>query len=112
MSNKSTSYFQEKLKQLREWAELGHVNTPLEEMELKVAEDILHELQVHQIEIEMQNEQLRRTLIDLEESRDRYENLYDFSPIGYITLSSLGRIRGINLTGTEQANEGLEISCM
>jgi len=62
-------------------------------------EQLLHELEVHQIELEMQNEALREAQIELEASRDRYMDFYDCSPVGFITLNHDGLINGINLTG-------------
>lgn len=62
---------------------------------------LLHELQVHQIELEMQNESLRQSQAELEESRDRYLDLYDFAPLGYLTLNDMGRISMINFTGAK-----------
>ena len=63
------------------------------------AQELLHELQVYQIELEMQNAALRETQIALEASRDRYIDLYEFAPVAYLTLYPDDQIAQINLTG-------------
>src|SRR5690348_9233960 len=60
---------------------------------------LIHELQVHAEEITVQNEQLLRTQGELEDARDRFAALYDFAPIGYVSLNHHGVITEINLTG-------------
>ncbi len=69
------------------------------EAPVRSAQELLHELQVYRIELEMQNETLRKAQAALEESRDRYLDLYEFAPIGYLTLDNSGQITEINLTG-------------
>ena len=60
---------------------------------------LVHDLQVHQIELEMQNEELRRSEETLKASRDKYSLLYDFAPIGYFTLDRDEVVQSVNLTG-------------
>ena len=60
---------------------------------------IIHELQVHQIELEMQNEELFRSRAQQEWLKDRYFEFYDFSPAGFVSLDRDGKILQINLTG-------------
>ena len=70
----------------------------------RTAAELLHELQVHQLELEMQNVTLRQALLELEESRDRYVELFEFAPVGYAMLSRAGQICAINLTGAALLN--------
>ena len=62
-------------------------------------QSIVHELQVHQIELEMQNDELRNVVMELEESRTKYSDLYDFAPIGYFTFNRDALITEVNLAG-------------
>jgi len=62
--------------------------------------ELLMELQAHQIELNMQNQELREAQQQLEDSRNHYADLYDFAPVGYLSVDKTGNIRSINLTGT------------
>ncbi len=61
-------------------------------------ERLIHELHVHQIELELQNNELRRIQEDLEISRARYFDLYDLAPVSYVTLNTEGVIQEVNFT--------------
>ena len=60
---------------------------------------LVHELQVHQIEMEMQNDELKTVQLALEEARDKYQELYDSVPVGHFTLTHKGIIKEVNRTG-------------
>ena len=58
---------------------------------------LLHELQVHQVELEMQNDELRKARDEMEAGLEKYSDLYDFAPVGYLTLDREGAIDEANL---------------
>jgi PAS domain S-box-containing protein len=68
--------------------------------DIATPEKLLHELMVHQIELEMQNEALRQAQVALETSHQRFVDLYEFAPVGYLTLSREGLITEANLTAS------------
>ncbi len=76
-----------------------HPGTPTDEFQ-----SLLQELRTHQIELELQNEELLRTQVELLESRDRYANLYNSAPVSYVTVNSKGMIIEANLTLVEMLN--------
>jgi len=90
-----------KFAELRKNAEKKLKKKPADRQKLQVRNpsEVIHELEVHQIELEMQNEELRITQVQLEESRSRYSDLYDFAPIGYFVFDSNGLILEVNLSG-------------
>jgi len=61
--------------------------------------EVLHELEVHEIELKLQNEELQKTQLALREALERYRFLYEFSPVAYLSLGSDSSILEINLTG-------------
>jgi len=86
---------------LRRWAENRLKQETREAVSPELHGDIkkvVHELQIHQMELEMQNEKLRHSQAELETSKARYFDLYDMAPVGYITVSEKGQILEANLT--------------
>ena len=98
----------EKRNGLRQKAEklLPKKSADLRTMAPQDIEGLVHELQVHQVELEMQNENLRLAQEEIEKSRSRYSDLYDFAPVGYFTFDEKGQILEANLTGARML--GLE----
>ncbi len=82
-------------------AKLKKRMTRIEGAEAKDREYLMHELMTHQIELEMQNEELRRAQGEIESSRARYADLYNFAPVGYFTFDIKGVVRELNLTAAE-----------
>lgn len=64
----------------------------------EATQHLLHELHMHQMELELQNLELRRAQEELEVSQKRYVDLYDYAPVGYLTLSKFGLVLDANLT--------------
>ena len=102
--------FPDKPKDLRRRAQIRLKSriTGFEKLSPEEARNLLQELQIHQVELEMQNEQLHQTQAELETALTRYTDLYDFAPVAYLTLDDRGCILEANLTaarllGTERS---------
>src|SRR4030042_4570629 len=90
-----------RLHELRRQAEmlLAEKIKDIGQVKLEDVKEIVYELQVHRIELEMQNEELRRLQVELQESQDKYFSLYKSAPIGYFTLDRNGAILEANANG-------------
>jgi PAS domain S-box-containing protein len=77
-------------------AALKITSTQVKKMSVPEIQRLVHELQVHQIELEMQNEELRQMQLELQQARDRYADLYDFAPVGFLSLNTRGQILEAN----------------
>src|SRR5262244_2137879 len=83
---------------LHERMTVDELYTALQALKDDKASDLITELQVHHLDLEIQNRELRETQQQLAHSRVRYADLYDFSPIGYASLDETCRIEEINIT--------------
>jgi PAS domain S-box-containing protein len=88
---------------LRQRAESLLKGQPIETEDLsnEAIQELLHELQVYQVELSMQNQELREAQERLEHSRDRYTDLFDFAPNGYFIFDAHGIVLEANLTGCQ-----------
>jgi PAS domain-containing protein len=106
MSKKDQNLTEKQLLRLRAEEKLKELNkkvsTPILESDTK---KLVHELQVHQIELEMQNEELKEANETAEKALKKYTMLYDFAPMGYFTLNSDGSICDLNFTGADLLGE-------
>jgi PAS domain S-box-containing protein len=92
-----------KFKELRTQAEeqLTAQHRQIESLDRVDLVKMAHELAVHQVELEIQNEELRQSRAEAEEARDRYLDLFDFAPVSYFTVDAHGRILEANFTGCQ-----------
>ena len=72
----------------------------VEQMPERDVKALLHELEIHHVELQVQNEELSRAQQQLAEARDEYRDLYEYAPAGYLTLDPEGRIVQANLAAT------------
>jgi PAS domain S-box-containing protein len=79
-------------------AKTAHLHSPRTK---EGTQRLVHELEVHQIELETQNVELRQVQEEFELSRNKYAELYDFAPVGYFTFDASGVIQEVNLTGAQ-----------
>jgi len=71
-------------------------------------EKIIHELKVHQIELELQNEELMKTQEELRQSQQKYFEYFDFAPVGYVIADELSKIHDLNLNASNLLNADKE----
>lgn len=86
---------------LRLAAEARLPQQPADVTSLSELRRLQHELQVHQIELEMQNEQLEAAQVEIQAGLERYTDLFDFAPVGYLNLTDDGTVNLVNLFGAQ-----------
>ena len=87
---------------------LKRLNYTTDRFENKDLDNLIHELTVHHIELEMQNEELRRTQLELEQTKNQYKFLYDMAPNGYVTYNNDSKIIKINHRAASMMGESIE----
>jgi PAS domain S-box-containing protein len=93
--NETTDKFAELRKRAQDF--LKKKGDPKTVMFVEDVQRLVHELDTYQIELELQNDDLREAQIQLDDSRQRFSDLYDFAPVGYLTISDRGLIMECNL---------------
>jgi PAS domain-containing protein len=95
---RSTSF--RPLRQLAERQMATQKATSIDHMTPDEVRALVHELEIHRVELEIQNQQLTETQLTLEVSKERYRRLYESAPVGYLTLDSEALIVDVNLTAS------------
>ncbi len=106
MSNKAKNFTDAQMLRMKAEEQLKKKQKKADKSVMEIdAKKLLYELQVHQIELEMQNEELRQANETAEMALKKYTMLYEFAPMGYFTLDSDGSIFELNFTGAEMLGE-------
>jgi PAS domain-containing protein len=88
-----------KMLRKRAEAKVAAGNQAFEDMSAAEMSTLIHELRIHQVELEMQNEELRKSQAETERSRKAYQDLWELSPIGYLIVDAAGCIAAVNRAG-------------
>ena len=106
MSNKGRNFTDEQMLRRKAEEQLKKKQKKADQQVIEAdVKKLLHELQVHQIELEMQNEELIQANLTAETALKKYTILYDFAPMGYFTLDNEGSIIDLNFTGADMLGE-------
>ena len=97
-----------RLATLRQRAEAWLRSNPAELSSMPVddVQLLIHELNINHAELEIQNEELRQAQVELAQTRDRYVDLYEFAPVGYVTMTRDGSISEANLSAATMLGVG------
>lgn len=98
---KSNERSDDSFEELRQRAETVLENHRADTVDTSDLQELVHELQVHQVELQMQNEELARTQEDLYDIKNKYQELFDDAPVGFFILDSDTKVLEVNRTGTD-----------